>query len=203
MKAEAFGFSASELRRLRSLRSPHGVQRLLDDMSYHHAATAWSPRRVLRERTAHCAEGAIFAAAALRVLGFPPLVLDLEGEQDDDHVGAVFRSRNGWGAVAKSNFSGLEYREPVYRTQRELVMSYFDQYFNLRGERTLRRHSRQVNLARFDRFRWMTTDRPVWFILEHLAAVPHDVVLAPAAAKRLHRIGPRLKAAGLIGFSKH
>ena len=129
-------------------------------MPYHLAGTAWSPRRVLRERTAHCLEGAVFAAAALRVLGFPPLLLDLEAVQDTDHVVAVFRSRAHWGAIAKSNFSGLRYREPVYRSVRELVMSYFDGYINLRGDRTLRAYSRPVDLARFDRPRpgWMTTE---------------------------------------------
>jgi hypothetical protein len=99
-------------------------------MPYHLAGTAWSPRRVLHERTAHCLEGAVFAAAALRVLGFPPFLLDLEAVQDTDHVVALFRSRGHWGAIAKSNFSGLRYREPVHRSLRELVMSYFDGYIN-------------------------------------------------------------------------
>lgn len=76
-------------------------------MPYHAAGTAWSPRTVLRERTAHCLEGAVFAAVALRVLGHPPLLLDLEAVQDTDHVIAVFRLRGYWGALAKSNFSGL------------------------------------------------------------------------------------------------
>jgi hypothetical protein len=187
---------------LRSLKSPIGVQRFLDALPYHHAGTAWSPRRVLRERTAHCAEAALFAAAALRVLGFPPLILDLEAEQDDDHVLAVFRVRNLWGAVAKSKFSGLQYREPVYKTTRELVMSYFDQYFNLRGERTLRRYSKPVNLARFDTVGWMTTDRPLWFVLEHLAEAPHHPVLPRAAVPRLNRVDGRVKAGGLVGFRK-
>ncbi len=109
------GFTPRELRALRALGSPVGVQRALDVMPYHLAGTAWSPRRVLRERTAHCLEGAVFAAAALRVLGFPPLLLDLEAVQDSDHVVAVFRVRGHWGAIAKSNFSGLRYREPVHR----------------------------------------------------------------------------------------
>jgi len=98
-----FGFTRRELRSLQALRSPVGVQRALDAMPYHLATTAWSPRRVLRERTAHCLEGAIFAAAALRVLGFPPLLLDLEAVQDTDHVIAVYRIEGHWGAIAKSN----------------------------------------------------------------------------------------------------
>jgi hypothetical protein len=129
-------------------------------MPYHLSGTAWSPRRVLRERTAHCLEGAIFAAAALRVLGFPPLLLDLEAVQDTDHVLAVYRVREHWGAIGKSNFSGLRFRPPGHRSLRELAMSYFESYINLRGDRTLRAYSRPVNLARFDRVHpgWMTTD---------------------------------------------
>src|SRR6188472_2409663 len=99
-------FAPIELRQLRALKTPAGVQRFLDSLAYHLAGTAWSPRKVLREKTAHCLEGAIFAAAALRVLGFPPLILDLEADQDTDHVLAVFKMRGHWGAIAKSNFSG-------------------------------------------------------------------------------------------------
>ena len=96
----AAGFTSRELRSLRALRTPYGIQRALDAMPYHHAGTAWSPRRVLHARTAHCLEGAVFAAAALRVLGFPPLLLDLEAVQDTDHVLAVYRLRGHWGAIA-------------------------------------------------------------------------------------------------------
>src|SRR6185503_7015429 len=168
------GWSARELRVLRALRTPAGIQRALDAMPYHLAATAWSPRRVMAAGTAHCLEGAIFAAAALRVLRFPPLLLDLVAVQDTDHVLAVWRERGGWGAIAKSNFSGLRFRAPVYRTLRELVMSYFDGYANLRGERTLRAYSRPVSLARFDRShpRWETSDGDMWFVAEHLLGVP-------------------------------
>src|SRR5579864_7731957 len=141
-----FGYTPAELRQLRALKTPHGIQRSLDEMDYHLADTSWSPRRVLRERTAHCLEGAIFAAAALRVNGFPPLLWDLEAVFDDDHVLAIFQTAGHWGAIAKSNYSGLRYREPVYRSLRELAMSYFNDYFNLRGERTLRAFSRPVNL---------------------------------------------------------
>lgn len=168
-------------------------------MSYHLATTAWSPRRVLRERTAHCLEGAIFAAAALRVLGFPPLVFDLEAEHDTDHVVAIFKVREYWGAVAKSNYTGCRYREPVYRTLRELAMSYFDVYFNLRGERTLRTFSRPVDLGRFDRRGWMTAERDVWFVPEYLLTIGHQPLLKPWMAKRLHRLDERSFKAGLVG----
>ncbi len=135
-------------------------------MPYHLALTAWSPRVVLRKRTAHCLEGAIFAAAALRVLGYPPLLLDLEADNDTDHVIAVFKVRGHWGSVAKSNFTGCRYREPIYRTLRELALSYFNIYFNLRGERTLRRYSRPVNLARFDAEEWTTSEEDIWEVAE-------------------------------------
>src|SRR5437899_519956 len=121
--ANASSFTKPELRKLRSLKTPYGIQRLLNDMPYHLADTAWSPRRVLRENTSHCYEGALFAAAALRVNGYPPLLLDLEAEHDTDHVIAIYRVDGQWGAVAKSNYTGCRYREPVYRTLRELALS--------------------------------------------------------------------------------
>lgn len=202
---ETFGFTARELRSLRGLGTPAGVQRALDAMPYHLARTAWSPRRVLRGRTAHCLEGAIFAAAALRVLGFPPFLLDLEAVQDTDHVVAVFRLRGRWGAIAKSNFSGLRYREPVYRTLRELVMSYFEGYINLRGERTLRAYSRPVNLARFDRSHpgWMTTEEALWFVPERLVEASHARLLTPAMERALSRVDRRSLQAGLVGYQPH
>jgi hypothetical protein len=171
-------------------------------MPYHLARTAWSPRQVLRERTAHCLEGAIFAAAALRALGFPPLLLDLEAVQDTDHVVAVFRVDGRWGAIAKSNFTGLRYREPVYRGLRELVMSYFDGYMNLRGERTLRAYSPPVNLAHFDRLRpgWMTAADDLWWVAEHLAVIRHRALLTPGMVRRLSTVDRRSRAAALVGY---
>lgn len=196
------GFTPGELRRLRALRTPAGVQKALEDMPYHHASTAWSPRRALHAWTAHCLEGAVFAAAALRVLGFPPLLLDLEAVQDTDHVIAVFQVNRHWGAIAKSNFSGLRYREPVYRSVRELVMSYFEGYVNHRGERTLRAFSRPVNLARFDHRAWMTSARDVWWIAEHLVGVPHVRLLTPAMERGLVRVDRRALAAALVGHRR-
>jgi hypothetical protein len=195
-------FSAAELRRLRALKNPVGVQRFLDGLPYHLASTAWSPRLVLREQTAHCLEGAIFAAAALRVLGHPPLLLDLEADHDTDHVIAVFKVRGHWGAIAKSNFTGCRYREPVHRNLRELALSYFNTYFNLRGERTLRRYSRPINLGRFDRDDWMTSDRSVWFIANYLCEIPHIPLLTPFQIKHLTRVDRRTFAGELVGHRK-
>ena len=199
---ENFGFTPSEVRSMRALKTPAGVQRFLDDLPYNLALTARSPKKVLLDRTASCLEGGIFAAAALRVIGFPPLIFDLEAEQDTDHVVAIFKVRGHWGAVAKSNFTGCRYREPVYRSLRELAMSYFNIYFNLRGERTLRRYSRPVNLTRFDRRNWMTTEKPIWFIAEYLCEIPHIPLMTSAMEKRLTRVDKRTMRSEMVGHRK-
>jgi len=190
------------LRKFRALKTPAGVQGFLDGLPYNLSYTARSPKRVLHDCTASCLEGGIFAAAALRVLGFSPLIFDLEAEQDTDHVVAIFKRRGHWGAVAKSNFAGCRYREPVYRSLRELAMSYFNTYFNLRFERTLRRYSRPVNLARFVCFNWMTTEKPVWFIAEHLCEIPHISFLTPSMKRNLTRLDPRSVRGEMIGHRK-
>jgi hypothetical protein len=195
----ANAFTPAELRKLRSLKDPHGIQRLLDDMPYHLADTAWSPRRVLRENTSHCFEGALFAAAALRANGYPPLILDLEADHDTDHVIAIYRIGGHWGAVAKSNYTGCRYREPVYRSLRELALSYFDVYFNLRRERTLRTFSRPVNMARFDPRGWMTTEEHLWYVAEYLFTIRHHRLFTPAMVKKLHRLDDRSFRAGCLG----
>jgi hypothetical protein len=192
-------FTPAEFRKLRSLKDPHGIQRLLDSMPYHLANTAWSPRRVLRENTSHCFEGALFAAAALRANGYPPLILDLEADHDTDHVIAIYRMNGHWGAVAKSNYTGCRYREPVYRSLRELALSYFDVYFNLRAERTLRTFSRPVNMARFDSRGWMTADEDLWYVAEYLFTIGHYRLLTPAMIKKLHRLDDRSFRAGCLG----
>jgi hypothetical protein len=195
---DARDFTSREERKLRSLRNPYGIQRLLDTMPYHLEDSAWSPRRVLRENTSHCYEGALFAAAALRANGYPPLILDLEAEHDTDHVIAVYKVDGHWGAVAKSNYTGCRYREPVYRSLRELALSYFDVYFNLRGERTLRTFSRPVNMRRFDDLDWMTTEQPVWFVAEYLLTISHTPLISGTQAKRLHRLDGRSFRAGCL-----
>lgn len=193
------GFTPAELRKLRSLKEPHRIQRFLDDMPYHLADTGWSPRQVLRENTSHCFEGAMLAAAALRVNGYPPLIFDLEAENDTDHVVAIYRIRGHWGAIAKSNYTGCRYREPVYRTLRELALSYFEGYFNLRRERTLRTFSNPVNMARFDHLEWMITDKPLWFVAEYLLEIRHFKLINPVIAKHLHRLDDRSFRAGCLG----
>jgi hypothetical protein len=196
------GFNPRELGILRGLRTPQKIQRFLDDLDYNKekgGETCWSPRCVLRYGMAHCMEAALLGAAALRVNGDPPLLLDLEAVRDDDHVLAIFRRQGHWGALAKSNYAGLRYREPVYRTLRELVMSYFEHYYNPAGEKTLRRYSRPVNLARFDRTGWMTAEHDVWEIPEYLVGIAHTPLLRGDMDRKLSRMDARLYAAGRVG----
>jgi hypothetical protein len=187
----------------RRLNTPEKIQRFLDEkIAYNKqpgGPTCYGPRLVLRNRAAQCMEGALFGAAALRMSGFEPLLLDLEAVRDDDHVLAIFRIRGAWGAVAKSNYSGLRYREPVYRSLRELAMSYFDHYYNLRREKTLRSYSRPVNLRRFDEQNWMTSEEHLWYIPEYLFSISHRPVLTRAMERNLSRMDRRTFAAGRFG----
>ena len=195
-------FTPAERAVFRRLSSPEKIQQFLDDLAYDkelRGPRCRSPRVVLRDRTAHCMSGALFGAAALRMLGYPPLLLDLEAVRDDDHVLAIFKQRGHWGAVAKSNYSGLRFREPVYRTLRELALSYFEHYYNLRREKTLRAYSRPVNLGRFDRIHWMTSEEDVWAIPEYLTTIAHTPLLSPRLIPGLRRVDGRLFAAGKLG----
>ncbi|MBK5257546.1 MAG: hypothetical protein JJE39_16090 [Vicinamibacteria bacterium] len=196
-----FDLTRSENGLLASLTPAFRIQEFLDTQLLYDTkgGKVRSPRRVLRDGLCQCMDGALFAAAALRVQGRPPLILDLEADQDDDHVLAVFKGEHGWGAIGRSNYSGLRFREPVYRSIRELVMTYFESYFNLRREKSLRAYSRPVNLARFDRLRWMTSEEDLWEIPTHLVQVPHARIAPPAAIKTYSRVDLRLFDAGLVG----
>jgi hypothetical protein len=200
-------FLPSERKIFRRLSTPARIQAFLDhELGYNlepDGDTCYSPRRVLRDRVAHCMEGALFAAAALRMLGYPPLLVDLEAVRDSDHVLAVYRIDGRWGAVAKSDYSGLRSREPVYRTLRELAMSYFEHYFNPAGEKSLRTYSRPVNLKQFDRWDWMTSEDNVWAVPNHLVDIPHVRLITPAMERRLARMDKRLYAAGRLGGAAH
>jgi len=167
------------------LDSPIKIQRFLDQLDYDCRPGTRSPLWVVRERKANCFEGALFAAAAQRALGHKPLIVDLTARNDDDHVIAVFKRRGHWGAVAKSNFSVLRFREPVYQTVRELVMSYFDIFFSTRDRKSLRSYSPPFSLARFDRLNWVTTGEDLGYIGDALNAARHIRMITPAMAREL------------------
>lgn len=202
-RVEQDGLSAADLRTLRELKTPARIQKFIDALEYQYADTAGSPARVLRERKGHCMEGALVAAAALRLHGHPPLLMDLEGVRDDDHVIALYREQGLWGGIAKSNFAGLRFRAPVYRTPRELAMSYFEHYYNLRGERTLRSYSVPVNLKRLDDRHWMTAEEDVWCVPELLIAARHFPLFPDKVARALPRLDRRSFESGRYGSVKH
>lgn len=196
------GWTPAEAAALGRLRTPERVQRFLDEeLAYNveeGGETLRSPRRVLRDRTAHCIEAALLAAAAFEFHGGRPFLLLLRAVRDDDHTLALFRGpAGGWGAVAKSNYSGLRFREPVYRSARELAMSYFDQYYNRAGEKTLRAVSRPIPLSRFSG--WETAEANLWKLNDALASSPLTPLLREGEAEALHRMDDRLFAAGLLG----
>lgn len=192
-------WTPSEKRTLRALNTPAKIQNFLDKIPYNLDISAWSPRRVLRNKTAHCFEGAVFAAAALRFHGFKPLIFDLEATQDTDHVVALYQQSGAWGAIAMSNYPGCRFRSAIYRSLRELALSYFEDYFNMRGQRTLRNYSGPVNLSRFDKLNWMTTEKKIWFIAEHLCDIPHTPLLTPRMVKNLVKMDKRSFEAGIYG----
>ena len=195
-----FGLTRREAGFLSRLSPPWRIQKFLDGLDYDVAGAACrSPRRVLRERVVQCMDGALFAAAALRLQGHRPLLLDLEAVFDDDHVLALFRQNGCWGSIARSNYSGLRFREAIHPTIRTLVLSYFESYFNLRRQKTLRRYSRPVNLSRFDRLDWMTTEEDLWEIPEYLADIPHRRLLSLTIERRLAPVDRRMFEAGLVG----
>ena len=202
-RSEAWGLSPENFRTLRALKTPAQIQKFLDALPYQYGDTAWSPQRALRERKGHCLEGALLAAAALRANARPPLLMDLEAVHDDDHVLALYREGGLWGSIAKSNFAGLRFRAPIYRTLRELALSYFEHYYNLRGERTLRAYSRPVNLARLDRLHWMTSEDDVWCVPEALIAARHYPLFPHKVARALPRLDRRSFEAGMHGWTKH
>ncbi len=195
-----FDFTPREAAFLRRLTPEWRIQKFLDGLDYDVTSVSCrSPRRVLRERTVQCLDGALFAAAALRLQGHRPLLMDLEADRDDDHVVAVFQRHGHWGAIARSNYSGLRFREPVFRTLRELVLSYFESYFNLRREKTLRRYSVAVDLSRFDDRQWMTSEHDLSEIGAHLLHVRHFPLLTPAMEGSLGPVDRRLFEAGKLG----
>ena len=199
---EAFDrdLSGEERAIVNGLTGPAGVQAFLDSIPYSTDEFYRCPLRVLRDRTAHCFDGAVFAAAMLQRIGYPPLILDmLSNGRDDEHLLALFKDRGCWGAVAKSNFVGLRFREPVYRTIRELVMSYFEQYYNLEREKTLRGYTGPLNLRRFDRLNWMTADETMDLIARRTEETRRVMLIDAEMEQRLSPVDERSYQAGLTG----
>ena len=166
-------------------KSPFDIQLFLNSIKYNPDYITNSPRVVMHKKMANCFEGALFAAAVLRMLGHKPSIVDLMAYNDDDHVIAVFKQNNLYGAVAKSNTTTLRFREPVYRSIRELVMSYFDFYFNTLGDKSLRSYSNPVDLSKFDKDKCMTTEEDLEFIGDYLFTIKHNKILDARSVRSL------------------
>jgi len=195
--------SGSERRIWRQLTTPIGIQAFLDKLPYSVETGYRCPLRVLREHAAHCFDGALFGAAALRRLGNPPLILNMiSNDEDDDHILALYRRNGYWGAVAKSNFAGLRFREPVYRTLRELVLSYFEQFYNVERKKTLRSYTVPLNLKAFDKFNWMTSDPPIEKIGSRLDEIRKVRILTRGMIASLSLVDERSCRSGLVGTNR-
>ena len=179
-----FEFAPQEKSLLKKLDTPRKIQHFINSIPINfekNGDTCFSPRMVLQEWKAHCVEGAMLAAAALRLQGFPPLIVDLETTKGDyDHVIAVFQQKGHWGAISKTNHGVLRYRDPIYKSIRELVMSYFHEYFDSKGKKTLRTYTLPVNLSQFDKKGWMTSEQEVWYVPDYLTTVKHVPILSRA-----------------------
>ncbi len=183
-------FTKEEIKLYKRLNTPIKIQDFLNTLKINFEEggdTCFSPRQVLKFGKAHCIEGALLAAVALRFHGFAPLIVDLESTKKDfDHVAAVFKKNGCWGALSKTNHTVLRYREPVYKTVRELVMSFFHEYFLDNGKKTLRRYA-LVDLSRFDKLHWATSDEDVWYIPEYLTRVKHFDILTKSQIRGLRK----------------
>lgn len=185
------------------MKSPFRIQSFLDELAYSTDDFYRCPLRVLRDRKAQCFDGGLFAAMALRRLGHQPLIIDMvPNRRDDDHILALYKIDGCWGAVAKSNFVGLRFREPVYKTARELVMSYFEVYFNQAGEKTLRAYTTPLDLSSFDRWDWMTSDDHLDRIVSRLDEHSRVSLIKSSAVRRLSPVDERSLRAGLMGSVK-
>ena len=195
--------SSTERRIMARLTTPSRIQSFLDGLSYSTETAYRCPLRVLRERVAHCFDGALFAAAALRHLRHPPLILNMiPNSRDDEHLLALYSRDGHWGAVAKSNFVGLRFREPVYRSVRELVMSYFEQFYNVKREKTLRRYTSPLDLKAFDCLNWTTCDGGLERIARRLDTLRSYPILTKGMIRRLSPVDLRSYQSGLAGSER-
>lgn len=205
---DALGIFLNELTKtekkfMESLNSPYKIQAFLDTVEYPGGDENRPAIEILRQKKAHCLDGGLFAATVLRMLGFEPLIIDMQPEpgKDDDHILALFKVNGCWGAIAKSNYSGLRFREPIHRTLRELVLTYFDDSFNIKGEKTLRTYSRPLHLTRFDRLNWMTETKGLDAVEKHLDKVKMIPLITPEQAAYLSPVDKRSFDAGTLGLN--
>ncbi len=197
-----FGLSKKELTSLRRLSSPQKIQDYLESLPFNFeksGETLMSPRRVLKEKRAHCLEGALLAAAALWLQGEKPLLLDLKThKKDQEHVVALFRSNGYWGAISKTNHAVLRYRDPIYESVRELALSYFHEYFlNSNGQKTLESYSTPFDLSTLGDA-WVTDEEDLWHISQRLDRVRHFPVVPKKNQRQIRKATKVEREAGAI-----
>lgn len=201
-------FTKKEKILMQKLNTPAKVQDFLNSLKFNFEKeneTFKSPIMVLRKKNAHCIEGAVLGAYILSLHGFPPLILHLQATKDDfDHVITPFKQYGFWGALSKTNHAVLRYREPVYKNIRELVMSYFHEYFlNKNGKKTLRKYSRPFNLNTFKKG-WETAEENLWKIDRGLDIIKHYNIMPVIASKNLRRAEKiEIKAGKIVEFKKY
>ena len=191
VRREDLGLAPGEFIVLARLSSPERIQAYLNAIPINHepdGETVLSVREVIRQRRAHCIEGAMLAACALWVHGEPPLVMHLDCDESDyPHVLTLFRRNGAWGAISKTNGAPLRYRDPIYRTLRELTMSYFHEYSNRRGHKTLRSYSGSFDLRRVDTGLWVTNAKSCWETHDRITDLRHYPLITPRQARLLAR----------------
>ena len=181
------GLSPRELAVLKKLSTPIRIQDFLDTFSINWGEEYLSPRKVLRLKKMHCLEGALLAALALWIRGEKPLLLDLKVEGDEDHVVALYKRNGYWGAISKTNHASLRFRDPVYRTIRELALSYFHEYFNNKSrKKVLRSYSKPFNLKRLGT-KWITAEDDLYFIADAIDRSPHFPIVPKKNKKMIRR----------------
>lgn len=187
-------YTPKERKIFSKLKTPAKIQDYLNSLEFNfekEKETCMSPRRVIESQKAHCMEAAMFAAAAIEFHGSKPLVVDLRvGKRpfDFDHVVALFKEGNFFGAISKTNHAVLRYRDPIYKSVRELVLSYFNEYYLENGKKTLREYSRPFNLNHFKKLSWQTSEEDLFEIPEYLDKIKHYKLLTPKQIKNLRKV---------------
>lgn len=171
-------FTAAEWKLIQQLNTPLKVQRYFSSLPYNwekDGGTVRSFREVLKRREAHCLEAAVGAAVILEQHGYPPLLLSLESQDLLDHVVYVFKQDGRWGSIARSRDAGLHGRKAVYRSLRELALSYFDPFVDFTGR--LKGYG-VTNLYDLGKYDWRFSPRRMTRIENHLRAIPHKPILS-------------------------
>jgi len=195
-------WTKKEIELFEILKTPNTIQEFLNSTPYDAVdqETNRSPRYVIKEKRANCFEGALLAAAVMEYYGHQPRIIDMSAHNDDDHLIMVYQICGHWGAIAKSNTTTLRGREPVYDTPKDLIMSYFDFYFNVNGDKTLRGYTRPVNLNKFNKYNWRVTSGNLDLTVGNiLTKMKHNEILTPEMALRLNKADSEILAASLLG----